>query len=533
MPSPLRPEELRVAQPTIVTIETSSLVSENIQSTTSVSRQRSIASVVALVICACFAVIQLSKWPERLRYPGEEDAAEGTQLSEMVHLRRGVQIYRVPADGEFDGAVYGPLCYLLGAAVINPDRPSYLPLRLLSLLGTMGLIVVSASFVFRLTKSGIGAALAALLLLGSAYIGRYGISARADMVALLLAFTGFFVFFNNQDSRRALALAAGLMLLSLFYKQQFIGAPLAAFSFLVITARFRRALEFVLMMGGGGLALAAVFSFVVFPHQAFLLHFIVFNHLPFDKSLIVPEILMFVIPLFVPLLGSADFVDHHSDKLIACYAVVSSAGYFLLLFSSGSGADTNRCLEAVVVLSCLFAARITTAESFFSGIAWTGALAFTLGLVALMGSAFVVPRVSAQDFTADKALQTYLHDNFAPGTPVLSYYPADPLRAGLAVPVTNWWHYSALIRKGLLSDHDIVARIEHGDYGAILLDFDIARKDTIESQRKANFYTTTNVRTAVLKSYRQIGEVILPSPELTRFNDKRLYVWSPIRAIPR
>ena len=120
------------------------------------------------------------------------------------------------------------------------------------------------------------------------------------------------------------------------------------------------------MMGGGGLALAAVFSFVVFPHQAFLLHFIVFNHLPFDKSLIVPEILMFVIPLFVPLLGSADFVDHHSDKLIACYAVVSSAGYFLLLFSSGSGADTNRCLEAVVVLSCLFAARITTAESFFS-----------------------------------------------------------------------------------------------------------------------------------------------------------------------
>jgi len=126
-----------------------------------------------------------------------------------------------------------------------------------------------------------------------------------------------------------------------------------------------------------------------------------------------------------------------------------------------------------------------------------------------------------------------LHDNFAPGTPVLSYYPADPLRAGLAVPVTNWWHYSALIRKGLLSDHDIVARIEHGDYGAILLDFDIARQDTIESQRKANFYTTTNVRTAVLKSYRQIGEVILPSPELTRFNGKRLYVWSPIRAIPR
>ena len=105
-------------------------------------------AVVALALCACFAVLQLSKWPNRLRYPGEEDAAEGTQLSEMVHLRRGVQIYRVPSDGEFDGAVYGPLCYLLGAAVINPDHPSYLPLRLLSLLGTIGLAAVSASIRF-------------------------------------------------------------------------------------------------------------------------------------------------------------------------------------------------------------------------------------------------------------------------------------------------------------------------------------------------------------------------------------------------
>src|SRR5437762_976475 len=176
MPSPLSPEKVRLAQPSIVAgSETSSLVAGDVRSTTPKPRQSFVVSVVGLVICACFTVIQLSRWPDRLRYPGEEDAAEGTQLSEMVHLRRGVQIYRVPADGEFDGAVYGPLCYLLGAAVINPDRPNYLPLRLLSLLGTMGLAVVSASFVFRLTKNKIGAAMAALLLLGSAYIGRYGI----------------------------------------------------------------------------------------------------------------------------------------------------------------------------------------------------------------------------------------------------------------------------------------------------------------------------------------------------------------------
>src|SRR5205085_12684020 len=108
---------------------------------------RYIAPVAALVLCSVFAALQLSKWPARLRYPGEEDAAEGTQLSEMVHLRRGVHIYRVPSNGEFDGAVYGPLCYLLGAAVISAEHPSYLPLRLLSFFATLGLAVLSFNFV--------------------------------------------------------------------------------------------------------------------------------------------------------------------------------------------------------------------------------------------------------------------------------------------------------------------------------------------------------------------------------------------------
>src|SRR5712692_2707069 len=97
--------------------------------------------LLALALVTYFATIQLANWPGRLRYPGEEDAVEGTQLSEMVHLRRGVHIYRLPADGEFDGAIYGPLCYLLGGAIINPNQPAYTPLRVLSLGATLGLAI--------------------------------------------------------------------------------------------------------------------------------------------------------------------------------------------------------------------------------------------------------------------------------------------------------------------------------------------------------------------------------------------------------
>ena len=184
----------------------------------------------------------------------------------------------------------------------------------------------------------------------------------------------------------------------------------------------------------------------------------------------------------------------------------------------------------MVVLNCLFVARVATTKNLFSGFAWTGALAFTLGLVALMGSAFVVPKVIAKDFEADAALQKYLRDNFAPETTVLSYYPADPLRAGLAAPVTNWWHYSALIRKGVLSDSEIVSRIDHGKYGAVLLDFDLKHADSTASNKMADFYTTRSMRDAVLRGYEKKARLTLPTPEITRFTDGNLYVWVPREA---
>jgi hypothetical protein len=483
-----------------------------------------IVPILALLLTGYFAIVQLSKWPGRLSYPGEEDAAEGTQLSEMIHLRRGIEIYRVPIGGTFDSAIYGPLCYVLGAAVVNSDKPTYLPLRLLSLAASAGLVVLCSFFVFRLTNRKVAGLLACFMLLASAYFGRYGISARADMVALLLSFSGFLIFYLYRDSRTTLIISAILMLLSFFYKQQFVGAPTAVCVFLLMTRRYRQTLEFVLTLAAGGLFLIAVFSFVVFPHQAFLDHFLAYNHLPFAKELVLPEILMFVVPLFVPLLGSADLLDNKPDQLLTCYAGISAGAYFLLLLSSGPGADTNRCLEAMLVLTCLLAARIASAESIFSGFAWTGALALTLSLVALLGVAFTVPEVRSEDFSTDSALQNYLRNKFHPGTPVLGYYAADPMRAGLEAPITNLWHYSQLIRTGMLSDHDILSRINNGGYGAILLDFDLASSN---SSKKADFYTTPSMRNAMLQHYMQIDRLELPAPEFTRFTDGSLYVWVP------
>lgn len=480
--------------------------------------------ILALTLVAYFAGTQLSNWPDRLRYPGEEDAAEGTQLSEMLHLRGGVQIYRIPSNGEFDSAIYGPFYYLSGAAVVDPKKPAYAPLRVLSLMATVGLAVASAFLAFRLARSKIACLLSALLLLGTAFIGRYGISARADMVALLLTFAGFLVFYSFRDSRRALILSAALMLTGFFYKQQFVGAPIAVFLYLIIDKRFRQALDFVTTMVVGGLSLAVAFSVLIFPHQAFLSHFVSYNRLPFDEHILLPEILMFAIPLFIPLLGSIDFLTRYPDKLVSCYVGAAVASYFVLLFSSGSGADTNRCLEPLAVLSCVFAARVVTSDGILAGLGWTLPLAATFVLVSLLSSAFVVPHIRPTDFATDSALQSYLRENFPPGTSTLCYYAGDPVRAGLNVPVTNLWGYSALIREGTLSDRGIVSRIGNGGYGVILLDFDLGR---FNASKIADFYTTRPMREAILGSYRKVARLGLPRPETSRSTDGNIYVWVP------
>jgi hypothetical protein len=235
---------------------------------------------------------------------------------------------------------------------------------------------------------------------------------------------------------------------------------------------------------------------------------------------------MFLIPLFVPLLGSADFLDGQGDLLIKTYAILAAAGYFLLLFSSGSGADTNRCLEAVLVLNCLMAARVATARTVLGSAAWTVALVITLGLVTLLGSAFVVPKVRTADFRYDAAVQSYLRENFAPQTAVLTYYAADPLRAGLAAPITNLWHYSALLRSGMISDRDIIARIQRHGYGAILLDFDL---DAASVQTSGDFYTTPALRSAIVANYHEETRLVQPLPEVTRFSTGTIHVWLPLR----
>jgi hypothetical protein len=484
---------------------------------TAMPAARWLLPLVAIGLAGFFAVLQLSKWPAKFHYPGEEDFVEGTQLAEMLHLRQGRRIYDPPSAGRFDGAIYGPLFYLSGARLVDPDKPAYTPLRVISFLATLGLAAECAVLAFWLSQSAFAAILAPLLFFSNAFVARYGVSARGDMVSLLLAFTGFLLAFRLRHSR-ALLFSAPLMLLTIFYKQQFLAGPLAVFLFLLLEKRHRHAAEFAGMLAAGGLALLAFFTWVVFPHQAFPLHFLSYNRLPFDEGILLRVSLGFAVALSVPLVGALKFLTRQPNRLLACYAGSAVVVYSLIGFLSG--ASTNRCLECVVVLYILFVAQVATARSLISAAVWTGALGMALAVNLL----FFVPRSKPADLVQDSALQEYLRSQFPPGTPCLTYYAGDPIRAGLDAPVTNLWHYAALIRTGALSDHDIVAHIERGRYGVILLDFDLRHP---KSSEVADYYLTQPVRNAILGSYELAMQFSIPRPERNGVGDGQVYAWIP------
>ena len=473
--------------------------------------------LVILVTGFC-ALLQLSRWPSRLRYPGEEDYIEGTPLVEMLHVRQGFPIYEPPSSLRFGAANYGPLYYLVGSRLLNPERPAYLPLRVLSVLGTAGCVLAGVLLAFWLTNSYWAATLAASLILASGYVARYGISVRSDSLALAVAFSGFLVAYRFKESRRIL-FAVPLLALGLFYKQQFVAAPLAVWLFLLVEKRFRTAAEFATLMVAGGAGLIAFFHFVVFPGQHFLSHLILYNNLPFDRSIFFGGIVLFVASFSAPLVASLLFLRRHPNKLVSCY--LGMTVFLALLLSGRVGISTNYFLECVILMGVLFAAEIASSRMTKIGVA---AWSIVLGGTLVFNSRLKVPDPRLEDFGRDQAIQDFLRTNFSTATPAIGYFVGDLVRAGLDVPNSNFWHYTQLVRKGTISEQGLLGQLDTRHFGVILLDFDLrSDRDDLSS----NFYLDAPLRSAILRNYHLAAKLSLPSPENDGMNDAA-YFWIPL-----
>jgi hypothetical protein len=92
-------------------------------------------AICVFLVPIFFTSRNLSTWPTRLRYTGEE-SYEGVALAEMTRLGHGEPIYASGAADRFDAATYGPLYYLLGKRSIFANPSIFL--RMLSRVGMLG-----------------------------------------------------------------------------------------------------------------------------------------------------------------------------------------------------------------------------------------------------------------------------------------------------------------------------------------------------------------------------------------------------------
>ncbi|MFB3920869.1 MAG: hypothetical protein ACE145_04060 [Terriglobia bacterium] len=481
-------------------------------------RKKAGLGILAIALTLGAAGWNIQSWPGKLRYPGEHTDIEGMRLVEMVHLRQGIPIYAGPAAKRFDASIYGPLYYLFGSRIVDPAQPAFFPLRLVSVLATLGCAAGCGLLTYRLGRSWLAVVLAPLLFLSYGFVVRLGASARADSLAVLMALGGFLVAYKFRHSR-AIFLSVPLMLAAFFYKQQYVAGPVAVALWLLLQRRVRDAAQFIALMSATVVALVGVFQFVVFRGQDFLLHFFLYNVVPLSwLHFTHAGLLFFGLVLLIPTLMGLEFLRVHRNSLLGCY--LGCSGVLGLLGTAKAGSDAHYWFEFVLVLCVVVAALV--GERIEAGNRPAEVIVL-LVISSLVAHFFVPPGPRQKDLARDQRIQEFLRRRFRPGTPVLTRYAGDVVRAGLDLPISDLDQYLYLvqIRKFALSEEE--ARLQAQRYPAVVLNFDI----TVSNNPKISVSGfPESWASVILQKYEEVGSLDMPEVEKV-FDDDRFHVWVP------
>ncbi len=480
------------------------------------SRAGLACALTAFLLAGFFAVRNLSSWNTRISYPGEE-SYEGCALAEMARLGLGVQIYDPPSDKGFAGATYGPLYYLLGSRLINPQKPSYFPLRLLSALAILGCAAGCGLLAFWNTRNWLAAILSPLMFLSYGVVTFHGVSALSDSVALLLFFSGFLVAYKFRNSS-TLLLAAPLMCLGFYYKPQYIAGPLAVMVFLLFEKRYCRLVQFLGALAVCGFGLLGLFQWIVFPGQQFWRHFFLFQATLFSWYQFKIGILVFVLMFGVAILLAFEYLRKHPDRMLLCYFGCAVA---LGVVTIGKQtAFIQYFFETILMVSVLVPALVV--KRIESG-SYPVDIMVLLAIALFAGQWYTPPAPAPQAVDQFSAVQSYFRQHFPPHARAIGLRGGDLVQAGFDTPFSDLLQTELLARNGIVSDRHLVKQIRAGWFSLIVLDFDLKREtDSIW----LNYYLTKEACDAIASEYRVIDSLQVPQPTKL-FPQDRLYIYIP------
>jgi hypothetical protein len=206
----------------------------------------------------------------RIRFPFELEWMEGSSWTQVARILSGQPVYTAPTL-DYVPLVYTPLYFYLSAAVFRLLGGGFFPLRLVSLLASLGCILLIFLLVREKTRRGLAAFLAAGL-----FMACYGLSdtwfdlARADMLFLFFYLLAILCLRGKGFSN--FILAGVFFSLSFFTKQTALFFTIPILLYALIFMERRRALALLvttlLLIGGSTLLLNNLtggwYSFYIF-----------------------------------------------------------------------------------------------------------------------------------------------------------------------------------------------------------------------------------------------------------------------------
>lgn len=475
-----------------------------------------VLGLIPIVLAAVLAVRNVSTWPARISYPGEE-SYEGSALVEAARLAQGVPIYAPASPEGFSEATYGPLYYLVGSRLIDLRHPSYFPLRLLSAIAILGCAFGCGLLAFWVTRNRWAALFAPPVFLSYGIVTFHGVSALSDNVALLLMFASFLVAYRFRYTR-AILWAAPLMVLGFYYKQQFIAGPLAVFVFLLLERRYALAAQFAGLLGVLGLGSLALFQWLVFRRQEFWRHFLFYQSPLYSWHQFGIGALAFTLMLGGPALLAWQFLREHPDRMMTCYL---ACAVFLGLATIGKEAGfIHYFYETILLVSALVPGLLLSRIDHRSGIVEIAVLL----VIGLIGGQWYTPRPpTAADWAQYTAEQSFLRGKFPPHSRALGYRAGDLFQAGFDTPFDTLYQTELLARYGIVSDRYLQERIKQHWFRFIVLDFDLS---TEHDPTLLNYYLTQETRAAIEQNYRVVSNIRVPGPEQFLSLD-HFYIYEP------
>jgi 4-amino-4-deoxy-L-arabinose transferase-like glycosyltransferase len=178
----------------------------------------SVLRAILIVVPVLFVVLYLVLALLRMRYPFGLEWMEGSMVDHVIWILEGNRLYLAPSL-EFIPAIYNPLYLYLAAAFSKVIGGGFLPLRLISILSSIGTFIVLYRFVRRETGDW-AAALVAVGFFAATYriSGAWFDIARPDSLFLFLLISALYVV-RFKPSAPYYLLAGILIYLSFMTKQ--------------------------------------------------------------------------------------------------------------------------------------------------------------------------------------------------------------------------------------------------------------------------------------------------------------------------